>query len=88
MSTYYHLYEVEYMSHEGNYRTSHAVLASSNAIEESVETAMSTYYANSDSFGDSPSQMVGATYITTLLSPEEMAALCGSTGIYAETYDV
>ncbi len=85
--TYYHLYEVEYMSCEGNYRTAHIILAS-DSDEVSDEIAMSEYYSNSDSFGDSPSQMIDAHHITTISSSEEMSEYCNSQNIFAETYEV
>jgi len=87
MAKFFHLYEVQYISCEGNHRTANVVLKS-DSDEASVELAQSEYYANSDAWGDSPSQMVGGHLITFCHSAEEMATYCDSQSIFAETYSV
>ncbi|MNK64652.1 hypothetical protein D3C87_839220 [compost metagenome] len=82
---YFHLYEVQYISCEGNYRTANVILES-DCDEVSAETAQSEYYSNSDAWGDSPSNMVGGHFITTCYSSDEMADYCNSQNIFAETY--
>jgi hypothetical protein len=86
-TTYFHLFEVEYISCEGNFRTANVVIQSTEA-EVSVDSATSAYYSNSDWFGDSPSTMVGGYHITTLNDDMEMSRYCSSQSIYAETISV
>ena len=87
MRKYFHLFEVEYMSCEGNYRTANVILES-DYDEISTDLAQSEYYANSDYFGDSPAEMVGGSHITTCNSSDEIAAYCSASGIFAETYQI
>ena len=86
-TTYFHLFEVEYISCEGNHRTANVIIES-DCDDVSVEQAQSEYYANTDSWGDSPSQMVGGYHITLCHSAEEMSKYCNEQSIFADTYSV
>lgn len=83
---FYHLFEVEYISCEGNFRTANIVVESDDEV--SVDTAQSVYYSNSDCFGDSPSQMVGGHLILVFESSDEMSDYCNRSNIFAETYSI
>jgi ABC-type uncharacterized transport system auxiliary subunit len=87
MDRFYHLYDVEYISCEGNRRTANVIIESEND-EVSADTAQSVYYSNSDAWGDSPAQMVSGYLITTFSSCEEMNSYCASQNIFAETYNI
>ena len=85
--TYFHLFEVAYISCEGNHRTANVIL-SSDSDDVSAETAQSEYYANSDAWGDSPAKMVGGHLVTFCHSAEEMATYCDEQSIFADTHSI
>lgn len=82
---YFHLYEVEYISCEGNFRTDNVVIKSDDA-EPNADRAKTTYYSNSDSWGDSPSEMTGAYHLVTFDNEDDMTAHCRKSNMYPETY--
>ncbi len=86
IATYFHVFEVSYVSCEGNSRTANIILKSYDS-EVSEGAAQSEYRANSDAWGDSPSVMTGAYLMTTLTSEEEMYEYCRHNNVFAEVYD-
>ena len=80
----YILYEIEYMSYEGNLRTSSYILKTENEISE--QYAMTVYKMNSDAWGDSPCNMISASIVNVCESKEEICDYCNYNGIFAEIY--
>lgn len=84
----FQLYEVEYISCEGNYRTASIVLEREPNEEPDTDLAQSTYYANSGCMGDDPSQMVGGRFETSFDDREALDRYCNEYGFYGEIYSV
>lgn len=86
----YRLYEVDYISYEGNYRSANIILYSDEnyPYDNHEDNASSTYYSNSGCYGDDPSTMVCSRFVTECSSLEEMEEYCGKFGVFAEYYEV
>ena len=81
----FYLFEVSYISCEGNSRTANIIISSLDEV--SSDTAQSVYYENSGCYGDDPAQMTDGYLITVSDSKDEMDSYCNSSNIFADYYD-
>lgn len=84
----YQVFAVEYMSYEGNYRTSDVVFQTEDTFELSESFASSEYHANSGAYGDSSCTMISATLQTICETREALDEYCDSNNIFPDIIEV
>lgn len=80
----FQVFEVEYMSYEGNFRRSDIVLESEHEISD--ERAMSEYRSNTGCMGDDACDMISAHCVATFDSRAETEEYCRRNDVFSEIH--